>query len=191
MSFAFPSHSGAARSMMRAPKGAMASTVSAAERAMTTVPEGTLCAPMAPRTICSTVEIFTKDVSVMKTNGKRETSASATTSASGRLRRLSTELCMAGIAGAAACDGEDSAFLAPRHLRQNVGKAWGSGPCSATGTASASSSPSRVSPPSDAPTTYTSLPTRTRYTARRASSGSLPMSSRGPLGRPKPSRRPP
>ena len=47
---------------------------------MTTVLDGTLCAPMALRTIWSTVEIFTNAVTVMNANGKSDTIASATTS---------------------------------------------------------------------------------------------------------------
>src|SRR5690606_11998614 len=72
---------------MRLPTGAIAISVSAAASAITTVFEGTPCAPIAPRTMCRTVEIFTKAVTDMKAKGKSETTASATTSASGRLKR--------------------------------------------------------------------------------------------------------
>ena len=54
-----------------------------------TVLEGTLCAPMALRTIWSTVEIFTNAVTLMNANGKSDTIASATTSTTGRARRSS------------------------------------------------------------------------------------------------------
>ena len=150
--FHLPSHSGAARSTIRVPTGAIAKRVSAAERAMTTVPEGTLWAPMAPRTIWSTVEILTNDVNVMKTNGKSETSASATTSASGRLSSVSTWLCMAGDI-ARRLGGPSIAWLAPRHLGQNLGETR-SGPAwpyrgQGVGIELAESGKS----PSDAPTT--------------------------------------
>ena len=53
------------------------------------------------------------------------------------------------------------------------------------------SSPSFTRPASLDPTTYTVAPARTKYTARRASSGNLPTSSSGPDGRPTPARRAP
>src|SRR5882757_2250623 len=101
---------------MRDPTGAIARTVSAADRAMTTAPEGTFCAPTAPRTICSTVEIFTNEVSVMNTNGRSDTSASATTSASGRLKSSSTDAPPIGTA--ARCGG-----AAPHAIRFEIQKA--------------------------------------------------------------------
>ena len=71
------------------PTGCIARSVSEAASAMTTVFDGTLCAPIALRTIWSTVEIFTNAVTLMNTNGKSETSASATTRTIGRPSRSS------------------------------------------------------------------------------------------------------
>jgi hypothetical protein len=81
------SSNGPARSAMREPTGAIASTVRAPANAITTVFVGTLCAPMAPRTICSTVEIFTNAVSVMNANGSSVASPMARISVIGRARR--------------------------------------------------------------------------------------------------------
>ena len=83
---------GVARSMIFDPTGAIAMSARAAARAMTTVFDGTFCAPMAPLTMCRTVDILRKAVRLMKTNGASETSASATMSAMGLDRRLSGEL---------------------------------------------------------------------------------------------------
>ena len=51
--------------------------------------DGTLCAPIALRTIWSTVAIFTKAVTVMNASGRSDTIASATTSTIGRESRSS------------------------------------------------------------------------------------------------------
>ena len=67
----------------------MATSVSAAASAMMTVPDGTPCAPMALRTIWSTVAIFTNAVTVMNANGRSDTIASATTRTIGRESRSS------------------------------------------------------------------------------------------------------
>ena len=74
-----PWRSGAARARAAifSATGAIARIVSAPASAMMTVPDGTLCAPIALRTICRTVAIFTNDVTVMKANGSNDTSASA------------------------------------------------------------------------------------------------------------------
>src|SRR5262245_41705876 len=56
---------------------------------MTTVFDGTLCAPIALFTIWRTVELFTNAVTLMKTNGTSDTTASATTRTMGRPRRSS------------------------------------------------------------------------------------------------------
>src|SRR5450755_3534913 len=82
---------------MRVPTGAMASKVSAPASAMMTVLDGMFCAPIAPRTICSTVEIFTNAVSVMNANGNSAASAKIMTSVIGR---MNASPCTAGCAGA-------------------------------------------------------------------------------------------
>src|SRR6185503_14758480 len=69
-------------------------SVSAVASAMTTVFDGTDCAPIALRTIWSTVEIFTNAVTPMKRKGKSDTSASATTSAIGLPRKSSAWCCI-------------------------------------------------------------------------------------------------
>jgi hypothetical protein len=77
---------------MRVPTGAIASKVSAPASAMITVLEGMFCAPIAPRTICSTVEILTKAVSVMNANGKSAARAKIITSVIGRMNASSATL---------------------------------------------------------------------------------------------------
>ncbi len=67
----------------------MATRVSAAASAMMMVPDGTPWAPMALRTICRTVAIFTKAVTVMNASGRSDTIASATTRTIGRESRSS------------------------------------------------------------------------------------------------------
>ena len=90
VSASFAAKSGAARAAILSPTGAMATSVSAAARAMMMVLEGTPCAPMALRTIWSTVAIFTNAVTVMNANGRSDTTASATTRTIGRESRSST-----------------------------------------------------------------------------------------------------
>src|SRR5690348_16947917 len=68
----------------------------------------------------------------MKTNGKSETSARATTSARGRLRSESTELCMT-LGAPRRRGGRRLAAIAPRHLRENVGEARSGGARAARG----------------------------------------------------------
>ena len=84
------SASGAARSKMRCPTGAIAISVSAVASAMIDgVRRHRLRADRAADDL-EHVEIFTNAVTPMKTNGTSETSASATTSAIGFPSRSST-----------------------------------------------------------------------------------------------------
>src|SRR5450755_3970262 len=85
---------------MRVPTGAMASKVRAPASAMITVLDGMFCAPIAPRTICSTVEIFTNAVNVMNANGKSAANAKITTKLMGRMNASSSAGACAGAASA-------------------------------------------------------------------------------------------
>ena len=154
-----PANEGRARAAIRSPTGAIATSVSAAASAMMTLFEGTLCAPIALRTICSTVEIFTKAVTVMNTNGRSDTIASATTRTMGRDEQVVRPR----------GQDHDGSFLPAGSGRSPRPSARDSTSANATlrvgppaGSDAAGISPSFVKPPSPTPTTNTCSPTFTR-----------------------------
>ena len=150
----FPAKSGAARAAIRSPTGAMAMSVSAAARAMITLLDGTLCAPMALRTICSTVAIFTNAVTVMNANGQqrderqRDDQDDRPAEEVVHPRAVHHGLLLLA-RGRPSARASTSANGAPRRA-------------STAGSSLAGISPSLVNPPSPTPTTKTCVPTFTR-----------------------------
>ena len=129
-----------------------------------TVFEGTLCAPMALRTICSTVAIFTNAVTLMNANGRSDTSASATTSAMGRESRSSERRAPGPLARRRVGLGRARRRFARTRKARASTSANGAPRAALDGgeVASPATSPSLVNPPSPTPTTNTCSPTFTR-----------------------------